>query len=394
MQLLCAEARRTTAEGIWWPVDRIGEAGLPTLFAKLAARGAEWRRGGMTAPGFTGAGLDRADHLRLDEARAGRAGRAAPRRGCSASAGLDPVLDEEGRLRLGARSTRREAELIFLGLDGDAPLVRAAGRGSSRGPAGLVASSACSTVMAPRDAAIWGAARSLNRMAQPPPFLRHVRRRDGRVPRRLGPALHRLRRRAFPARRSGRDHARRAWRPGAARPAAAISGRPLFGARRLRRARRIDRGGGGARARRGSRRSRSSDVRYVASQPWPFPGSLMIACIAEAASDELTLDTQRARGRDLGRPGGGEGGAGRRARRAVPCAAALRHRPHLAEALGGRLILRIRRTFAPAAGRSFFNAMTNDATMPNGCIGRAVLGGNIRLASPRPRHRRLVALTQ
>ena len=30
------------AEGIWWPVARIGEAGLPTLFAKLAARGAAW----------------------------------------------------------------------------------------------------------------------------------------------------------------------------------------------------------------------------------------------------------------------------------------------------------------------------------------------------------------
>ena len=32
------------------------------------------------------------------------------------------------------------------------------------------------------------------------------------------------------------------------------------------------------------------DVRYVASQPWPFPGSLMIACLAEAESDALTLD--------------------------------------------------------------------------------------------------------
>ena len=31
-------------------------------------------------------------------------------------------------------------------------------------------------------------------------------------------------------------------------------------------------------------------VRYVASQPWPFPGSLMIACIAEAESDALRLD--------------------------------------------------------------------------------------------------------
>lgn len=33
------------------------------------------------------------------------------------------------------------------------------------------------------------------------------------------------------------------------------------------------------------------NVRYVASQPWPFPSSLMIACIAEAEDDALTLDT-------------------------------------------------------------------------------------------------------
>lgn len=33
-----------------------------------------------------------------------------------------------------------------------------------------------------------------------------------------------------------------------------------------------------------------SDVRYVASQPWPFPSQLMIACVARAASDAITLD--------------------------------------------------------------------------------------------------------
>ena len=38
-------------------------------------------------------------------------------------------------------------------------------------------------------------------------------------------------------------------------------------------------------------------VRYVASQPWPFPGSLMIACIADADERALTLDAERARGR-------------------------------------------------------------------------------------------------
>jgi NAD+ diphosphatase len=34
-----------------------------------------------------------------------------------------------------------------------------------------------------------------------------------------------------------------------------------------------------------------SRVRYIASQPWPFPSQLMIACVAEAAEDALTIDT-------------------------------------------------------------------------------------------------------
>ncbi|GEP10681.1 NAD(+) diphosphatase [Methylobacterium gnaphalii] len=32
------------------------------------------------------------------------------------------------------------------------------------------------------------------------------------------------------------------------------------------------------------------EVRYRASQPWPFPSSLMIGCIAEAKSDAITID--------------------------------------------------------------------------------------------------------
>jgi NAD+ diphosphatase len=31
-------------------------------------------------------------------------------------------------------------------------------------------------------------------------------------------------------------------------------------------------------------------VRYVASQPWPFPSQLMIACIAEAVDDAIAID--------------------------------------------------------------------------------------------------------
>jgi len=33
------------------------------------------------------------------------------------------------------------------------------------------------------------------------------------------------------------------------------------------------------------------DVRYIASQPWPFPSSLMIGCTATALDDALTIDT-------------------------------------------------------------------------------------------------------
>ena len=31
-------------------------------------------------------------------------------------------------------------------------------------------------------------------------------------------------------------------------------------------------------------------VRYLASQPWPFPASLMIGCHGEAESDEIEID--------------------------------------------------------------------------------------------------------
>lgn len=36
---------------------------------------------------------------------------------------------------------------------------------------------------------------------------------------------------------------------------------------------------------------RVRDVRYVISQPWPFPSSLMIACTSTALDDALTIDT-------------------------------------------------------------------------------------------------------
>ncbi len=35
---------------------------------------------------------------------------------------------------------------------------------------------------------------------------------------------------------------------------------------------------------------RASNIKYIASQPWPFPSSLMIGCHADAQSSKLTID--------------------------------------------------------------------------------------------------------
>jgi len=44
MRLLCADAEQRP-DGTWWPIDRIGEAGLPTLFARLASLSLQGRGG-------------------------------------------------------------------------------------------------------------------------------------------------------------------------------------------------------------------------------------------------------------------------------------------------------------------------------------------------------------
>jgi A/G-specific adenine glycosylase len=43
LRLLCAEADQR-CDGIWWPIETLKDAGLPTVFAKAAARAAEWQR--------------------------------------------------------------------------------------------------------------------------------------------------------------------------------------------------------------------------------------------------------------------------------------------------------------------------------------------------------------
>ena len=68
------------------------------------------------------------------------------------------------------------------------------------------------------------------------------------------------------------------------------------------------------------------EVRYVQSQPWPFPSSLMMGCIARAESEEITVDSveiEDARwfSRDVIR----EALAGRSSKLFVPPALAIAH---------------------------------------------------------------------
>jgi len=240
----------------------------------------------MTRPGFTGAGLDRADHLRLDEASL-RALAARAEARLLRLEELDPVLDEEGRL-LWAAVEQAEAELIFLGLEGELPLFAPVVRTEVLGRRAWSVFRLLS-LMSPRDAAIWGAARSLNEWHNRHLFCcacgaatLHFRGGWGRrcggcgaehFPR-VDPVVIMLaehRGRVLVARQAQYPAGRFSALAGFVEPGESIEEAV---AREL-----MEEAGVVA-----------SGVRYVASQPWPFPGSLMIACLAEAESEALRLD--------------------------------------------------------------------------------------------------------
>jgi NAD+ diphosphatase len=238
-------------------------------------------------PGFTGAGIDRADHLRLDEARlAALAAHDAAR--LLQLAALDPVVDEEGRLAWAPLAALEEqAETIFLGLDGETPLFAPLVPVESGQRAWAVFSIV--SRMAPQDAAIWGAARSLlewhsrhgfcGRCGAPTRSFRGGwgRRCTGcrleHFPR-VDPVVIMLAEhegRVLLGRQPQYPPGRYSALAGFVEPGESIEEAV---AREIREEAGLD----------------VANVRYVASQPWPFPGQLMIACIAEAASDEVTLD--------------------------------------------------------------------------------------------------------
>jgi NAD+ diphosphatase len=241
----------------------------------------------MIRTGFTGAGLDRADHLRLDEAAL--AALAAHEQALLLRLeGHDPLVHEDGGLVWDALpAAEAEAGRIFLGLLDERPRFAPVPRVELGRPAWNVFPTL--SLMSPEDAAIWGAARSLIEWHN-----RHM------FCGRCG-AETRLFRAGWGRRCTGcgLDHFPRV--DPVVIMLAEHEGRILVGRQPQYPPRRYSALAGFvepgesveeavARELKEEAGLDVTDVRYVASQPWPFPGQLMIACIAAAASDEIVLD--------------------------------------------------------------------------------------------------------
>ena len=244
----------------------------------------------MSGIGFTGYPLDRADPLRQDAAALDAAARD-PRARLLVLTGFDPALDEESALVWSGMDARAEdGELILLGMDGEGRPHFAETRASDP-PAGgrsMALLRMLDRISGP-DAAIFGAARHLvdwharhrfcavcgSRSAVfragwgrkcPDCTAEHFPRVDPVV---IMIVEHEGR--ALLGRQTPWPQGRYSALAGFVEPGESLEEAV---AREV-----LEEAG-----------VRVTDVRYAASQPWPFPGQLMLACIARAESDVLTID--------------------------------------------------------------------------------------------------------
>ncbi len=235
--------------------------------------------------GFTGARIDRADHIRLHPGRI-TALAASPDARMLRLDGMSPELDGDGRM-LWMRPDRPADHLIFLGLDGGTPLF--APLHANAGAASAYTAMALAAHMAADEVALWGAARSLvawharhgfcpNCGAPTMPFRAGWGRKCPNCTAehypRVDPVVIMLAEHdghILLARQPQFPPGRYSALAGFVEPGESIEeavAREFMEEAAL----------------------AVSNVRYVASQPWPFPSSLMIACHAAAATHEVTLD--------------------------------------------------------------------------------------------------------
>jgi NAD+ diphosphatase len=241
----------------------------------------------VSGPGFTGLALDRADRLRQQAEQILELATAAESRLLRMS-GLEPHFSPEGGLEWTEPGPVAVEELLFLGLHEEralfAPLPRF--EAGTRMPPTIFATL---SEMAPQDASLWGMTISLinwhgrhgfcSNCGEATKVIRAgwARQCGGcgaeHFPR-VDPVVIMLaehegnilvgRQRTFPPRRysalAGFVEPGESIEEAVARELAEEAG------------------------------VQATDVRYLASQPWPFPGQLMIACLARAASHRIILD--------------------------------------------------------------------------------------------------------
>ena len=240
-------------------------------------------------PGFTGSPLDRADLVRTDPVRLA-AMAAHPQAHLLALEGIDPVLDDAGNLawkRMAAADP--ESELIFLGLLEGAPRFTEVRPDLPEGASRSRAIFAMLDRLPPAEASTYAAARSLIDW-----HLRHgfcakcgtptIMFRGGwgrtcpackaeHYPR-VDPVVIMLAEhegRVLVGRQPQYPPNRYSALAGFLEPGESIEEAV---------ARELHEEAG----------VRATRVRYMVSQPWPFPSSLMMACCAEVESDALTID--------------------------------------------------------------------------------------------------------
>jgi NAD+ diphosphatase len=237
-------------------------------------------------PGFTGSLLERADHLRTDPAAIERA-LADPRARVLDLRGLDPQLDPEGGLRWRAPQAGTDA-CVLLGFDGAVPCFAEIEAEPPAGPGSLAVLQALHRLPA-HEAALYGGARSLVDWHYRHAFCARCGARTALFRAGWGRRCEACTAEHFPRvdpvaimLAEHEDRVLLGRQPQfPPRLYSALAGFIEPGesieeavSRELREEAGVE----------------TTSVRYVLSQPWPFPSSLMIGCIAPVASDGVKLD--------------------------------------------------------------------------------------------------------
>ena len=243
----------------------------------------------MIAPGFTGSPLDRADYLRHDpEALSAATGDWRAR--LLRLDGFDPVVSDDGELEwTSLADAPPQAELVFLGLIDGKPHFAASIAGLRTGPGRPPHIFGLLDRLRPAEAGTYAAARSVLDWHSRHQFCANCGYRTAMFRAGWGRSCPHCGTEHFPrtdpvvimiAEHAGRALVGRgpSWPPGRYSALAGFMepGESIEEAV----AREIFEEAG----------VRVRNVRYVASQPWPFPSQLMMACVAQAQDDKITID--------------------------------------------------------------------------------------------------------